>query len=153
MSLNISKKENLAWTNILGVTLICAAVAAWGCSKSNQVAELVHAHDHDDDGCLCHACHDHDHHAKPTLEDIKEHLAELSAEDRKLAEMQGFCVVRKEEALGADGVPYKLTIEGRPVFLCCEHCKEVALKDPKATLATLDALLQQHTASLQKSTK
>ena len=153
MNFDTSKNGLGSWMNALGVTLICAAVAAWGCSKSNQLAELAHDHDHDEDECLCHACHDHDHHAHPTLEDIKEHLAQLNSEDRKLAEAQGFCVVRKDTALGSMGVPVKLTIEGRPVFLCCEHCKEVALKDPKATLVTLDSLLQQHTANLQKNTK
>jgi Cu(I)/Ag(I) efflux system membrane fusion protein len=143
----------MSWTDMLGVALVCAAVAAWGCSKDNKVAELDH--DHDDDFCLCHADHDHDHahHAHASLEDIKEHLAQLSVEDRKLAEAQAFCVVRKENALGSMGVPYKLTIEGRPVFLCCEHCKDAALQDPKATLATLDGLLQKHTANLQKNVK
>jgi hypothetical protein len=136
---------------VLGVTLVCAAVAAWGCSKANNVAELDDDHDH----CLCHEDHDHDHahHAHASLEDIKAQLAKLNDEDRKLAEAQGFCAVRTSNALGSVGVPYKLTIDGRPVFLCCEHCKDAALQDPHATLATVDGLLQKHTANLQKNTK
>ena len=148
MNFGFSQNGKLAWTHMFAVALVCTAVAAWGCSKSQKLAEAHH--DCDDDHCLC---HDHDHHSHPTLEDVKEHLAQLSPEDRKLAEAQGFCVVRKETALGSTGVPYKLTIEGRPVFLCCEHCKEMALKDPHATLAALDALLEQHTASLQTNAR
>jgi hypothetical protein len=149
LNVRFSKNGTMGWTDWLGVTLVCAVIAAWGCSKSSKVAELDDDHDH----CVCHEEHDHAHPAQASLEDIKAHLAKLSNEDRKLAEAQGFCVVRTDTALGSMGVPCKLTIEGRPVFLCCEHCQDTALKDPKATLATLDGLLQKHTANLQKNTK
>ena len=70
-----------------------------------------------------------------------------------LAEAQVFCVVKSGNELGCMGVPCKLTIEGRPVFLCCEHCKDAALKDPKATLAALDGLLQKNSARVQTNTR
>lgn len=134
MNLEILGNGTMKWTSPLGVTLVCAAVAAWGCSKSEPLA----------DGC-------HDHHALATVNDIKANLTKLSESDRKLAEAQGFCVIRKDHALGSMGVPYKLTVKGRTVFLCCEHCKDAALKDPKTTLATLDDLLQHRTANLPKN--
>jgi hypothetical protein len=130
-----SKNGNLLWMNLLGATLFCASVAAWGCSKSNSVADA-------------------DHQAQAGMSDeIKESLAQLSDEDRKLAEAQVFCAVKLGNELGCMGVPCKITIEGRPVFLCCEHCKDAAMKDPKATLAALDTLLQKNSASLPHSTK
>jgi hypothetical protein len=129
-----SKNGTLLWMNVLGVTLFIAAIAALGCSKGSGVAN-------------------DDHHAPGVSEEIRAQLAQLSDEDRKLAEAQVFCVVRPTNELGCMGVPCKLTIEGRPVFLCCEHCKDAALKDPKATLAALDGLLQKNSAMLQKNTK
>ncbi len=69
-------------------------------------------------------------------------MAELSAEDRTVAEAQRFCAVANDSKLGGMGKPYKLMIEGQPVFLCCEGCKEEALKDPKATLAKVEKLKQ-----------
>jgi hypothetical protein len=62
-------------------------------------------------------------------------LAKLSAEDRKLAEIQRFCAVEEESMLGSMGKPVKLVLEGQPVFLCCVGCEDGAKADPKATLA------------------
>ncbi|HEX4142885.1 MAG TPA: hypothetical protein VHY91_04985 [Pirellulales bacterium] len=140
LNLEILKSGTTKWTGPLGIALVCAAVATWGCSKSERLAADRHDHDH----------HGHDHHASATVDDIEANLAKLSASDRKLAEAQGFCVIRTDEALGSVGVPYKLTIHDRTVFLCCEHCKDAALKNPQTTLATLDDLLQHRTASSPK---
>jgi hypothetical protein len=38
-------------------------------------------------------------------------------------------------------------IEGQSVFLCCEGCKDDAVKDPQATLAKVAALKQANSAS------
>jgi hypothetical protein len=69
-------------------------------------------------------------------------LAQLSAEDRVVAESQRFCAVEQHNLLGSMGTPFKLMIEGQPVFLCCEGCKDAALKDPQATLAAVTTLKQ-----------
>jgi hypothetical protein len=131
-----SQNSGMWWMNLMSVTLVSVAVAAWGCSQGNGVAE-----------------HEHVHHSDGTSKEIKAWLAQLSDEDRQLAEAQTFCVVNSDIELGCVGVPYKTTIEGRPVFLCCENCKNAALKDPKATLARLDGLLQKSSAKLQKNTQ
>jgi RND family efflux transporter MFP subunit len=70
----------------------------------------------------------------------------LSAEDRKLAEMQKFCAVAQTSRLGSMGAPFKVIIEDRPVFLCCEGCKDAALRDPKATLAAVGKLIESNSS-------
>jgi uncharacterized protein (TIGR03000 family) len=67
-------------------------------------------------------------------------LAELSPEDKKLAEQQRFCPIQPANQLGAMGPPVKVTIKGQPVFLCCKDCEEKARQDPDRTLATLKEL-------------
>jgi len=69
-----------------------------------------------------------------------EALAQLSPEDRKLAEAQKFCALANERRLGGMGTPVKIMIEGQPVFLCCDGCKEGALEKPQETLAKVEKL-------------
>jgi hypothetical protein len=42
--------------------------------------------------------------------------------------------------LGSMGTPVKVVISGKPVFLCCEGCREKALADPDGTLAKAEKL-------------
>jgi hypothetical protein len=73
-------------------------------------------------------------------------LSELSDEDRRDAEAQKFCVVSNMR-LGSMDKPYKIMIEGQPVFLCCNGCEEQALKDKKATLAKVAELKRANSAT------
>jgi Cu(I)/Ag(I) efflux system membrane fusion protein len=66
---------------------------------------------------------------------IQAALAKLADGDRKLAELQKFCSVLETSRLGSMGTPIKLVVEGQPVFICCEACREEALANPSATLA------------------
>lgn len=68
--------------------------------------------------------------------DVTAALAELSAEDRVLAENQKICPV-SGEPLGAMGAPIKLDVKGQPVFICCEGCKDKLLSKPDEYLAKL----------------
>jgi Cu(I)/Ag(I) efflux system membrane fusion protein len=72
--------------------------------------------------------------------EIKAAMAELSPEDRRLAEAQRFCVVLGENRLGIMGKPFKVMVEGEPVFLCCEGCKDDALAKPAETVAKVRQL-------------
>ena len=63
-------------------------------------------------------------------------LAKLSPEDRQLAERQKVCPV-SGQPLGAMGTPYKVTVEGREVLLCCPGCEEAIAKEPDKYLAKL----------------
>lgn len=69
--------------------------------------------------------------------DVAEALAELSPEDRSLAEKQKICPVTGE-LLGSMGAPIKVDVNGKPVFICCEGCKEELLKKPDEYLAKLN---------------
>ncbi len=86
--------------------------------------------DHGDHGHEGH--HDHEHDS----EEIKTNLAKLSDEDRKLAEAQKVCPV-SDEPLGSMGVPQKLTVKGKTVFICCEGCREKLEADPDKYLAKI----------------
>jgi YHS domain-containing protein len=65
-----------------------------------------------------------------------EGLAELGPEDRVAAEKQRVCPVTGER-LGAMGKPYKITVKGQTVFLCCSGCEEEIRKEPDKYLAKL----------------
>lgn len=67
-------------------------------------------------------------------------LAQLTPEDRKLAEDQGYCANETNSPLGSMGTPLKLTVKDRPVFVCCEGCSRNVLDNPDKTLATVDML-------------
>lgn len=50
---------------------------------------------------------------------VKVNIAKLSSKaDRDAANAQGFCAVNQDTRLGAMGPPVKVTIKGKPVFLC-----------------------------------
>lgn len=70
-------------------------------------------------------------------------LAQLSETDRPLAEAQAFCAVQTHERLGSMGVPLKLDVQGKPVFVCCKGCERKAFSDPQATLARVEQLKSQ----------
>ena len=62
-------------------------------------------------------------------------LATLSDADRREAEAQKFCPILQSNKLGSMGPPIKLMLDGQPVFICCEGCRDEALANPRATLA------------------
>lgn len=123
----------------LGLTASLVALSLWsaGCGggadsttaetpESGTAAETEHGHDHDHEG--------HDH-AEMTS-DVEASLAELSPEDRAVAEAQEVCAVAGEP-LGSMGPPIKVEHEGKPVFLCCEGCKKAFEADPEKYIANL----------------
>ncbi len=71
---------------------------------------------------------------------IQAALAKLDPADRKLAEAQRWCAVNNKGRLGTMGTPYKVMINGEPVFLCCDGCEETAKGDPAKTLAKVAEL-------------
>ncbi len=68
-----------------------------------------------------------------------ETLAKLSPEDRALVVAQKTCPITGN-VLGSMGPPVKVMIDGQPVMLCCDGCKDEATKDSKATLEKLAKL-------------
>ncbi len=63
-------------------------------------------------------------------------LSKLSTEDRRLAESQRVCPVTMM-LLGSMGTPKKVDVNGTPVFICCDGCRESLLDDPEGYLAKL----------------
>src|SRR5262249_51929681 len=72
---------------------------------------------------------------------IRDALAKLSSEDRKLAEQQQFCPIQPANQVGAIGTPVKVMLKGQPVFLCCKDCAEKAQEYPDKTLAKVKELM------------
>lgn len=73
--------------------------------------------------------------AAPRPEDLK-NIEQLPAADRKLALAQQVCPVTGA-ALGSMGVPVKIELRGRPVFLCCQGCVGKARRNPDEVLKKL----------------
>ena len=67
---------------------------------------------------------------------MKESLAKLSEADRASAEKQHFCPV-SGEMLGTMGVPQKVEVNGRDVWICCSGCKDKLLAEPDKYLSKL----------------
>ena len=72
--------------------------------------------------------------SKKESDEISAAIAELPSDEQVIAKGQQFCALLPENALGSMGRPIKLMIDGKPVFVCCDGCREAALKDPKTTL-------------------
>jgi len=68
-------------------------------------------------------------------------LARLPAEDRPLVENQVFCAIKENTRLGSVGQIQKVLVKGRPVFVCCGGCANVAQSTPDETLARLDRVI------------
>jgi Cu(I)/Ag(I) efflux system membrane fusion protein len=79
---------------------------------------------------------------------LKVQLAKLSAEDRRLAEEQGFCP-QSNSPLGSMGVPIKLLLQGQPVFVCCSGCVDDVKQHPQQTLEAV-AKFKRKTGAGQK---
>lgn len=110
-----------------------AATALWlsGCGASSSSPPRPPQSSHE-----AHGDHAHGEHAHTDAVEIAEQLAKLSPEERVAAEKQKICPVTGEP-LGAMGVPPKVSVNGREVFLCCESCEEAFKKDPEKHLAKL----------------
>jgi hypothetical protein len=70
---------------------------------------------------------------------VENALAKLGAQDRRLAEIQRFCPVT-DNRLGSMGVPVKLTLNGEPIFVCCEACVDEAKANTVRVLAKVTQL-------------
>ncbi|HEY1602184.1 MAG TPA: hypothetical protein VGG64_21460 [Pirellulales bacterium] len=70
--------------------------------------------------------------------EIAASMALLPEAERAVAEAQKNCPVG-DAALGSMGMPFKVSVKGRDVYLCCEGCKSSIEQDPDKYLAKLDA--------------
>ena len=70
-------------------------------------------------------------------EKVIEGLSELADADRTAALAQKTCPVAGGP-LGAMGMPPKVTVEGRDVFLCCAGCEDKLRANPQEYFSKLD---------------
>jgi len=114
------------------------ALAATGCggpaqspdaapSQRGSAGEAAGGHQHGN-----HA----DHAGHTGHSEHEEALSQLSAADRGLAEKQRVCPV-SGQPLGSMGKPYKVTVNGQEVFLCCQGCEGEIKENPEKYLAKL----------------
>jgi YHS domain-containing protein len=83
-----------------------------------------------------HATREDGEHAEAAPANPPAGLVELSADDRAAAQKQRVCPV-SGDVLGAQGKPYKVTVKGQTVFLCCPDCEKELVKNPDKYLAKL----------------
>jgi len=88
-----------------------------------------------------HPAHSHGVHAghndgQSAMDKMKAELAKLSPEDAASAGQQHFCPV-SGEMLGAMGVPKKIDVKGRKVWICCDGCKDKLLANSAEYLSKL----------------
>jgi YHS domain-containing protein len=74
--------------------------------------------------------------ADATAAELPDGLKDLSPEDLAAVQKQKICPV-SGQALGSMGKPYKVTVKGQTVFLCCDGCEDDLKKDPDKYLAKL----------------
>jgi hypothetical protein len=125
------------------VVLLFVAGAIVGC-ESNQKPGSVASAPSDESSTI--AEHSESEHSESDPAAITEALAQLSPEDRVLAESQKFCAVATESPLGSMGTPLKIEVNGEPVFLCCGGCKGKALRNAEETLASVAKLKSENSA-------
>ena len=73
-------------------------------------------------------------------------LMKLPEQERQAAIDQAICPVTML-SLGSMGVPLKVEVDGKAIYVCCESCSEKLLKSPATYLAKLNS------ASAQKATE
>ncbi len=89
---------------------------------------------------------------EPALEELLAALADLSPEDRALAQQQVICPVT-ESPLGSMGTPLKIDVNGKAIFICCEGCREALLSEPDKYLARLTAGVSDHARDVVSPTE
>jgi hypothetical protein len=79
--------------------------------------------------------------ANPKFEKkVQAAMAKLPTEDRDAAMAQRYCAVENENTLGGMGVPIKVMVEGKPVFVCCASCESEVRAHPDEMLAKVETL-------------
>lgn len=128
------------WVVALGLAVIvggCSSQAPQEKQKTTTPAEKSAQEKPAEQGEQAgHASHEGHEHAEATPANPPEGLAELSADDRAAAAKQRVCPV-SGDVLGAQGKPYKVSVKGQTVFLCCPACEKELVKNSDKYLAKM----------------
>ncbi|MDZ4781353.1 MAG: hypothetical protein SGJ19_13960 [Planctomycetia bacterium] len=80
------------------------------------------------------------------VDEVTKAIKELPEAEQAAALAQKWCPVAAmdghDNLLGSMGMPHKVTLDGKDVYLCCEGCVATAEKDPAATLGKVEELTQ-----------
>ncbi|MDB5347359.1 MAG: cusB [Schlesneria sp.] len=78
----------------------------------------------------------------PENEDAKLLAAfkKLTPDDRAIAEKQKYCPILENSRLGSMGVPVKVMVDGKPVFVCCPACEKPVTDKPQEALKKLEQM-------------
>ncbi len=98
-------------------------------AEAEHEGDADHDHGDEEEGS-------HSHDEAQAGSDVEEALAMLSEAEQAAARAQKTCPV-SDDPLGAMGKPYKVTVNGQDVFLCCQHCEAAITEDPDKYLAKL----------------
>lgn len=136
-------KRTITYSTTVALSLSLCSLGLYGCGgpaeseKTTQPSQSATADgsgdkhaDHGDE----HADHDED--GLSDMEKMKAALAKLSPEDAASAEKQHLCPV-SGDMLGIMGAPIKVDVNGQPVWICCEGCRDPLLENPEEYLAKL----------------
>jgi hypothetical protein len=91
--------------------------------------------------------------AKVESAKIEANMAALAADDRELAEAQGFCPIMVKSRLGAMGTPIKVMVNDQPIFVCCAGCSKKAVANPEKTLVVVAELKAKVAEAAARATK
>jgi hypothetical protein len=69
--------------------------------------------------------------------DLRANLSQLGPEDQQRAEQQKYCPMMEGVRLGEMGRPYKVTVQGDSIFVCCKKCVLAAQNEPDRALAKI----------------
>lgn len=128
-------------TLLASSALLATGAFVVGCDQPAEVNEqssgpAATAADADGESASDHDHHGHSHGqadeasvSDETQLEIEKWLAQLSVEDRKLAEEQKVCPVTGE-LLGSMGPGIKMQVGDQTVFVCCEGCKKPVEENP-----------------------
>jgi Cu(I)/Ag(I) efflux system membrane fusion protein len=120
-------------TLVFGTILLAVlTLAIYGCGSPSNDAEQTPS----PPAGTSNAHGNHDDHSHDDMDTMKAELAKLSPEDAASAESQHLCPV-SGEMLGTMGAPKKIDVNGRQVWICCEHCEEKLLANPDEYMAKL----------------
>lgn len=112
---------------VLGVLTLVLCLAALGCGAQSAPDEQATALPETPASALSEA----------EAEAHAAEIAKLPAGEQDAARAQAICPV-SEEPLGSMGVPVKVAVKGRDVFICCEGCRKMLERDAEKYLAKLD---------------
>ena len=114
----------LSWVIVVGLAAVMSGCGSWSSSENQKSARPTENTEHGDPSSV-------------SSPGAAEGLAELSDADAAVAKKQRICPV-SDSVLGTMGKPYKVTVRGKDIFLCCSGCEGEIRKNPEKYLSKME---------------